>query len=145
MLSKFRACFQTNGLEEGCCRSVKHLTDRTGTVSITCILNPTRPTLTNVLQIRKIRLFVSLLMFYRSQLLGFARSQNVLQIRTPWFSFFQMFYRSGNTVRGTPSDDFYSHSVFLDLFLSIPIKRMNSIVKKKSFRLSFDLLIVSLY
>ena len=59
--------------------------------------NPIRPTLTNVLQIRKVWLSVTLLMLYRSEWLGFAPSQNVLQIRTPRFSFFKMFYRSGDT------------------------------------------------
>ena len=62
-----------------------------------CFKNPIRPTLTNVLQIRKVWLFVTLLMFYRSEWLGFAPSQNVLQIRTPRFSFFQIFYRSEAT------------------------------------------------
>ena len=61
--------------------------------------NPIRPTLTNVLQIRKVWLFVTFLMFYRSEWLGFAPSQNVLQIRTPRFSLFKMFYRSGDTLK----------------------------------------------
>ena len=47
--------------------------------------NPISLTLTNVLQIRKYRLFVPLLMFYRFESLGFASSQNVLQIRVARF------------------------------------------------------------
>ena len=47
--------------------------------------NPIGLTLTNVLQIRKYRLFVPLLMFYRFESLGFASSQNVLQIRVARF------------------------------------------------------------
>ena len=43
--------------------------------------NPIRPTLANVLQIGKIRLFVLLLMFYRFEWPSFALYQNVLQIR----------------------------------------------------------------
>ena len=43
--------------------------------------NPIRPTLVNVLQIGKIRLFVLLLMFYRFEWPSFALYQNVLQIR----------------------------------------------------------------
>ena len=74
--------------------------------------NPIRPTLTNVLQIRKVWLFVTLLMFYRSEWLGFAPSQNVLQIRTPRFSFFQMFYRSGDTHQQLC---FYIHSFYHSL------------------------------
>ena len=47
--------------------------------------NPIRPTLVNVLQIGKIRLFVLLLMFYRFEWPSFALYQNVLQIRVARF------------------------------------------------------------